>query len=234
MAYYKNLAGVDAIWNIKEPLLTDTGNLGLDIAEFSPANGHYIFSLLRAVNASNYANHEPLIPYPDEVATSLGLNSVTKDAYLSHLRTSGFDVEEILKRADECEREYQEWLTDKKNRAKEFFDLIQTQPHIADDDFRKLIDAQSIYDLLELVLDHADSTRARLKAIRMHEKDPKQADKEKVRELWHDWQRQPFTPDGTKKYKGNSAFAHDMLDKFQNLKSQPVIVRWCNQWAGKT
>lgn len=224
MAYYKNLAGVDAIWNIKEPVFTDTENLGLDIAEFSPAKGHYIFSLLQAVNDSNYANHEPRIPYPDEVATSLELNSVTKNEYLSHLRISGFDVEEILRKADECEREYQEWLSDKKNRAKEFFDLIQTQPSITDDDFRKLIDAQSIYDLLELVLDHADSTRARLKAIRMHANDPKQGDKLLVRECWEAWQKQP------ERYDGKAAFARDMRDKFPALESQPVIERWCRVW----
>jgi len=156
MAYFKNLAGVDAILNTKEPVFTD--NLGLDIAEFSPANGHFIFSLLNAVGDLNCANHKG-IPYPDDLATSLGVESLTKDEYLSHLKISGFDVDEILKNADECERKYQEWLSDNKNRAKDFFDLIQTRPYVTNDDFRKLIDASSIYDLLELVLDHADSTK---------------------------------------------------------------------------
>lgn len=162
------------------------------------------------------------------MATSLGLNSVTKDAYLSHLRISGFDVDEILKRADECEREYQGWLSETKNRAKAFFDLIQTQPYVTNDDFRKLIDAQSIYDLLELVLDHADSTRARLKAIKMHANHPKQADKVLVRECWDEWQKQPD------RYKGKAAFARDMREKFPNLESQPVIEGWCRGWERGT
>lgn len=63
-----------------------------------------------------------------------------------------------------------------------------------------------------------------------HAKDPKKADKVLVRECWDDWQKQPFNPDGTKKYTGKAAFATDMRDKFPNLKSQPVIERWCRAW----
>ena len=165
MAYYRKLAGIS---NVKEHVFTDADNLGLDITEFSPAKGHYIFSLLQAVSDSNHANHESRVPYPDEVATSFGLNSVTKDAYLSYLRTSGFDVEAILKNADKREREYRESLSDRKNRAQEFFDLIQTRWSVTDDDVRALINAESIYDLLELTLEYADSTRARLMAVKRH------------------------------------------------------------------
>jgi len=55
--------------------------------------------------------------------------------------------------------------------------------------------------------------------------DPKQADKALVRQCWDDWQKHPD------RYKGKSAFARDMLDKFPNLKSQRVICdKWCPAW----
>lgn len=63
--------------------------------------------------------------------------------------------------------------------------------------------------------------------------DPKQKDKAVVRECWDEWQKMPFNPDGTKKYKGKAAFARDMRDKFPNLESQPVIEGWCRAWERK-
>ena len=55
-------------------------------------------------------------------------------------------------------------------------------------------------------------------------KDPKQSEKVAVRECWDAWQAQPS------RYKGVAAFARDMLRKFENLESQPVIERWCREW----
>ena len=55
--------------------------------------------------------------------------------------------------------------------------------------------------------------------------DPKQKDKAMVRECWDAWQKQPD------RYRGKAAFARDMLDKFENLESQPVIERWCREWG---
>lgn len=55
-------------------------------------------------------------------------------------------------------------------------------------------------------------------------KDPKQVEKELVRENWVLWQRDPH------RYKGKAAFALDMLDKYGSLKSQAVIERWCREW----
>lgn len=54
--------------------------------------------------------------------------------------------------------------------------------------------------------------------------DPKQKEKLLVRDCWDEWQKQP------ERYKGKAAFARDMLDKFESLKSQPVIERWCREW----
>lgn len=54
--------------------------------------------------------------------------------------------------------------------------------------------------------------------------DPKQAAKGKVKECWNDWQKKPNN------YKGKSAFAKDMMNKFEELDNQAVIARWCGQW----
>lgn len=76
------------------------------------------------------------------------------------------------------------------------------------------------------------SSSARRAVLKKISTDPKQKDKALVREFWYAWQKQPFNPDGTKKYKGKSAFAKDMLDKFPNLESHRVITdKWCPMWA---
>lgn len=54
--------------------------------------------------------------------------------------------------------------------------------------------------------------------------DPKQKDKLQVRDCWDEWKKHPD------RYKGKAAFARDMLDKFESLKSQPVVERWCREW----
>lgn len=64
------------------------------------------------------------------------------------------------------------------------------------------------------------SHSARLKLVN----DPKQKEKALVKELWILWQQQPM------RYKSKAAFSLDMLDKFQTLKSQRVIERWCKTW----
>jgi len=71
---------------------------------------------------------------------------------------------------------------------------------------------------------HKDSQNARYAAFARHATDPKQKDKALVRECWSDWQKEPG------RYKGKSAFARDMLNKFESLESQRVIERWCKEW----
>ncbi|MBZ0106722.1 MAG: hypothetical protein K8H84_13990 [Sulfuricella denitrificans] len=56
------------------------------------------------------------------------------------------------------------------------------------------------------------------------ENDPKQKDKLFVRECWQKWQENPTD------YKGQAAFARDMLDKCEHLESAKVIETWCTQW----
>ncbi len=58
-------------------------------------------------------------------------------------------------------------------------------------------------------------------------KDPKQAAKSLVKECWDKWQQKPIS------YKGKSAFAKDMMTKYEVLDSQVVITRWCSEWERK-
>ncbi len=92
------------------------------------------------------------------------------------------------------------------------------------DAIQRYLDSNSIQPFIELAAERYASYKQSVIAKSKHAKDPKQADKAIVRECWDDWQKQP------NRYKGKSEFATDMLDKFDNLKSQPVIERWCREW----
>lgn len=72
------------------------------------------------------------------------------------------------------------------------------------------------------------SELSRIGGFALHQKNPLQAAKQKakasVKECWDDWQKHPT------RYSGDAAFAKDMLLKFEELESQPVITRWCRTW----
>lgn len=75
----------------------------------------------------------------------------------------------------------------------------------------------------------ARSEQARKGAAARIAKDPKQEEKKMVHECWQEWQRHPA------RYSGKAQFARDMLAKYENLKSQTVIERWCRFWErGRT
>ena len=80
------------------------------------------------------------------------------------------------------------------------------------------------FDFGERVLGNAASDMARRGAKTKLKNDPKQAEKALVRECWDDWQKKPDS------YKGKTAFAKDMLSKYETLENQNVIVRWCGVW----
>lgn len=56
------------------------------------------------------------------------------------------------------------------------------------------------------------------------ENDPKQKVKLEVKGLWVLWQKDKS------RYKSKSAFARDMMGKYEVLESQKVITGWCTQW----
>jgi hypothetical protein len=54
--------------------------------------------------------------------------------------------------------------------------------------------------------------------------DPKQREKQFVRECWNEWQKTPGS------YKSKASFARDMLNKCEHLVSVKKIEDWCRQW----
>lgn len=54
--------------------------------------------------------------------------------------------------------------------------------------------------------------------------DPRQKDKQLVKDCWEQWRKFPA------RYKSKAAFAKNMLETFDSLTSQPVIERWCRDW----
>lgn len=56
------------------------------------------------------------------------------------------------------------------------------------------------------------------------EKDPKTPQKELAKECWMAWQLKPDS------YRSKAAFAIDMLNKYEHLKSARKIEDWCRLW----
>ena len=54
--------------------------------------------------------------------------------------------------------------------------------------------------------------------------DPRQAEKLFIRKCWNDWKISP------KIYRSKAAFARDMVDKCEYLKSTKVVEDWCREW----
>ena len=152
--------------------------------------------------------------------------SVTE--FLNFLTSKGFDAEAMHKVVTERIQMIRSNQIQSQEKAATFFRLFQTEWHVLQENVEKYIDDESIYFLLELAVADAASTKARLNAIKMHAANPKQKDKGLVRECWDDWQKLPD------RYAGKAEFARDMLDKFESLKSQPVIEGWCRAWERKT
>jgi len=96
--------------------------------------------------------------------------------------------------------------------------------------------AERFYDVLEsrslanycfgwesMVRENSES--AKRKASIRHAKDPKHLEIEHVKECWDLWQSNPT------RYKTNTAFANDMLDKYQHLESLAYITKLCRDWG---
>ena len=76
-------------------------------------------------------------------------------------------------------------------------------------------------------ISHARVQLAKAGGHARHAADPKQGAKQQAKECWDAWQKKPA------QYKSKSAFARDMLDKFESLESQRVIERWCKEWESE-
>ncbi|WP_029149178.1 hypothetical protein [Methylophilus sp. 5] len=69
--------------------------------------------------------------------------------------------------------------------------------------------------------------------------DPKQKEKQVVKECWQRWQESKVASPPYGHYRNNTKFAQDMIDKFRpdnpedevnHLSSVAVITGWCRQW----
>jgi hypothetical protein len=67
------------------------------------------------------------------------------------------------------------------------------------------------------------SARQRGAKVR-HERDPRQREKAFIRACWREWRKEPG------RYSSKAAFAGDMLDKCEHLRSQKKIEDWCREW----
>lgn len=186
---------------------------------------------LQAIRQATRNNDESATPRydfdPAKFAKVYGSDRFSQAEYLAYLEQQGFDSDKI--KADvlaslELTRETQ---LGSQQKAVDFFELFKNAWHVLDADVTKYLDGDSIYYLLELAVADASATKARLLAIRRHAEDPKQREKEQVRECWKLWQAEPA------RYKSKSAFSKDMLSKFESLESQRVIERWCKKWESE-
>ncbi len=162
------------------------------------------------------------------VANLFGGIQPSVSEFLNFLTTKGLDAEAIYKTVTEQVQKIRPEQIQSQEKAATFFRLFQTEWHVLQEHIEKYIDQDSIYFLLELAVADAASTKARLNAIKMHTANPKQRDKALVRECWDDWQKL------RDRYASKAEFARDMLDKFETLKSQPVIEGWCRDWERET
>lgn len=92
---------------------------------------------------------------------------------------------------------------------------------------RENLDEKSIWAFVEIIRQFSGIAHAKFRGKKRHAEDPKQAAKQQVRECWELWQKEPA------RYKSKSAFARDMLAKFDDLESQRVIERWCKEWESE-
>ena len=84
--------------------------------------------------------------------------------------------------------------------------------------------APALKEVWQELLSQSKSKHAARAAKAKHAADPKQVDKEFVHQCWQEWAREPA------RYESKAAFARDMLDKCEHIKSQKKIEDWCREW----
>ena len=89
---------------------------------------------------------------------------------------------------------------------------------------REHLDSDSIWSFVRLAGDFRESVQGKSRARRRHITDPKYEAKLNVKDCWQNWQKNPLT------YRSKSAFARDMLEKYEVLQNPRVIERWCKEW----
>jgi len=120
--------------------------------------------------------------------------------------------------------------------AKRMVELFSSED-VAMEDFARLmaergISAVSLWFCARLLkgkkidglMDQLVRERQRSASIARYSKDPKQRAKAEVKKLWEMWRLD------LSRYPSKAAFARDMLDKFDELKSSKKIEDWARAW----
>lgn len=79
-------------------------------------------------------------------------------------------------------------------------------------------------DNTKALLEQLISDRQRSASLARYSKDPKQMAKAEVRKMWELWRHDPS------RYPSKAAFARDMIDKFDELKSTKKVEDWVRGW----
>jgi hypothetical protein len=151
------------------PKLSDVGAIHKSFSyESRPFDGE-LAALADAVFQTSSLNGMPM-HYPSGWGTTNGeaSNEAAYYVYLAELENLGFDIPALLAKSETFLRSFNESVSNKKSKAAAFFELMKSEWMVVDEDVKKYIDGDSIYELIELVLMHTDTTRARMKAVKRH------------------------------------------------------------------
>lgn len=85
-----------------------------------------------------------------------------------------------------------------------------------------------IYSKAEINVQEMRSKMAKEAAQMRIKNDPKQHEKQFIKECWQQWQADSGL------YKSKAAFARDMMNKVEHLTSSKKIEDWCREWEKET
>ena len=189
---------------------------GLTLSEKDPPI-EYILRFVSAVfQHAIITNTMPLTP--NDLAKSVDRESLSYPEYVNALKANGIDTEKLHELAQNISNSYEQSLFDRKVKAAKFFELIKTEWLIGDAEVRELIDGESIIDLLELVLAHADTTRARIKAVKRH------AENHEMKAKVFEW-----CDENMPRFKSMDDAAFDIAGTFIPQKFR-TVREWMTEW----
>jgi hypothetical protein len=111
-------------------------------------------------------------PYtPSEFFALNGNKKINFDDYQRELEKHGFDVQYLHTLTKKSIDGYAKHRKNNASKAKIFFDLIQTEFLLTQEQIHEYVDEFSIYEILELAINHIAITKARLAAHKSHKED---------------------------------------------------------------
>ena len=165
------------------------------------------------------------IVLPWELAKERGLSSVTFSDYVDELARRGLEISKLQSAAKVLDQDFAKSQAEDKAKALEFFELMKREWQVTDKQVSDLIDSNSIYLLVEIILAHVDTTRARMKAVKRH------ASTNRARNfVLNEWARHKIAYSGNK-----SAFARDYVRRVKNEHDLTVTEKQMREvWLSDT